>query len=386
MFDPTATNKEILKKRAFNLRWATVANDVIPLTAADPDFQCLPEIHEAIVQYSKERHFSYGPPEGLIEFRSEMANWFQKNRNLNYSTELILPVNSAAFAIYLTCKSILKNGDEAIIFDPVDFLFAKSITEVNATPISYHLPYANSKFDSEKFEQLITPRTKLICLCNPLNPTGKVFTKQELEELGEIAIRHDLIILSDELWSDIVFDPHHHVSIASLSQQISDRTITIYGFSKTFALAGLRLGVIGTSNPELFELICNNSLHNSTINGVIPLAQVAGIAALKHSDRWTKNLVSYLNQNKNFLVNELNKINGFNCQAPQGTYLFWISIQDQSTSSLEVQQKLLNNAKVALVPGLKEWFGPSAEGHLRLCFATQKDILEKAINQIKICL
>ena len=178
MFSNETVNLPLLKQRAYNLRWATVNKGVIPLTAADPDFPFAPEIAEAICSYSKDRYFSYAHPEGLPEFKESIANYFHRKRNVPVSPAFTFPIDSAAFGIYLTCKAFLKKGDEAIIFDPVDFLFRYSIEKVEATAIPFSTPPGSIHVDFQNLEKLINNNTKMICLCNPLNPTGKVFTKQ----------------------------------------------------------------------------------------------------------------------------------------------------------------------------------------------------------------
>jgi aspartate/methionine/tyrosine aminotransferase len=203
MFDHHSINLEVLKKRAYNLRWATVPDGVIPLTAADPDFPCAPEISEAICLYSKDRYFSYGPAEGLPEFKESMAAYFRDKRNIKAQSEFIFPVDSAAFGIYLTCKAFLTPGDEAIIFDPVDFLFRYSTELVGGVAIPFAIPAGNLPVDFNRLEELINKKTKLICLCNPLNPTGKVFTKEELLQFSEIACRHNLMVLSVEVYGNL---------------------------------------------------------------------------------------------------------------------------------------------------------------------------------------
>src|SRR5579872_887492 len=176
MFDPTLVNLSILRKRAHNLRWATVPADVIPLTAADPDIPCAPQIAAAISRFANERYFSYGPPEGLPEFRESMASFYRSRRDIPASPGWIFPVDSAAFGLYLTCQAFLSTGDEAIIFDPVDFLFRYSIEAAGARAIPFAIPPGDAAIDFERLERLITKKTRLLCLCNPLNSTGKVFT------------------------------------------------------------------------------------------------------------------------------------------------------------------------------------------------------------------
>ncbi len=383
MFTDNSINLELLKKRAYNLRWATFPSDVIPLTAADPDFPSAPEIAESISAFTKDRYFCYGPPEGLPDFKESVANYYQKKRNVPVSPAYTFPVDSAAFGIFLTCKAFLLPGEEAIIFDPVDFLFRYSIESVGAVAIPFAIAPGSSKVDFEQMETLITKKTKLICLCNPLNPTGKVFTKDELIQLGNIACKHNLIILSDEIWSDIVFYPNVFTSIASIDQEIRNRTITITGFSKSYGLAGLRIGAVMAHNQNHFSKLIDASLHNSTIHGANVLSQVGATAALTKCDYWLSDFLKHLTSMRTLLVNELNTIPGFNCIPPEGCYVAFTNITATKKSSQEIQEFLLKEAKVAIVPGLKQWFGDGADGYIRMSFATSEEILTDALGRIK---
>lgn len=383
MFDNSAVNLDLLQQRAHNLRWATFPKDVIPLTAADLDFPCAPEIAESICAYTKDRYFCYGPAEGLPAFKESVANYFHEKRNVPVSPAFTFPVDSAAFGIYLTCKAFLSAGEEAIIFDPVDFLFRYSIESLGAVAVPFAIPAGVVKVDFEKMETLITKKTKLICLCNPLNPTGKVFTKDELLQLGKIACKYNLIILSDEIWSDIVFFPNVYTSIASIDQEIRDRTITITGFSKSYGLAGLRIGAVMAHNQHHFSRLMDASLHYSTIHGANVLSQVAATTALTKCDYWLTDFLQHLTAMRTLLVHELNHIPGFSCIAPEGCYVAFTNITETKRSSQEMQELLLAEAKVAVVPGLKQWFGDGAEGYIRMSFATSEKILNEAISRIK---
>lgn len=383
MFQNHAINFDLLKKRAYNLRWATVPEGVIPLTAADPDFKSAPEIAEAISQFAKDRYFCYTPPEGLPEFKEAISNYFQTRRNVPVQPEYAFPVDSAAFGIYLTCQAFLNIGDEAIIFDPVDFLFRYSIENVGATAVSFAIPPGTTTVDFEQMEKLITKKTKMICLCNPLNPTGKVFTKSELLQLGEIACKHNLIILSDEIWSDIVFAPAVFTSIAAINEEIRNQTITITGFSKSYGLAGLRIGAVIAHNLKHYNLLMDISLHNSTVHGATVLSQIAATTALNDCAYYLNDFVRHLSKTKTLIVDELNTIPGFNCIAPDGCYVAFTAITGTNKSSQEIYQLLLQDAKVAVVPGLKQWFGNGAEGYIRMSFATSTEVIQEAMHRIK---
>jgi aminotransferase len=383
MFDQSSINLDVLKKRAYNLRWATVPEGVIPLTAADPDFPSAPEIAEAIIRFTKDRYLSYGPSAGVPEFKESVARFFNQKRNVPAAPELLFPVDSAAFGIHLICKAFLNSGDEALIFDPVDFLFRYSIENVGAIAVPFCIPPGDAAVDFERMEQLISKKTKMICLCNPLNPTGKVFTKDELTRIGELAIKYDLIILSDEIWSDIVFEPHVFTSIASISEEIRQQTVTVTGYSKSYGLAGLRIGTVMASNSTHYSILFEASLHTSTIHGANVLSQVAVVAALDQCGYWLDGFVAHLQKMRDLVVNELNSINGFNCIAPEGCYVAFANITGTGKTSQEMQELIFSQANVSVVPGLKQWFGQGAEGYIRLSFATSEEILTQALGRIK---
>jgi aspartate/methionine/tyrosine aminotransferase len=383
MFTQSSINLDILKKRAYNLRWATVPDGTIPFTAADPCFPCAPEIAVAIIRFAEERYFSYGPTDGLPEFKESVAAYFQNKRNIPAKPWHIFPVDSAAFGIYITCKAFMSAGDEAIIFDPVDFLFRYSIETLGFSAVPFQIPAGSAAVDFDRLEKLINRNTKMLCLCNPLNPTGKVFTEEELKHLGDISLKHNLVILSDEIWSDIVYTPNTFTSIASLSEEIRDKTVTISGFSKSYGLAGLRIGMVMVSNPEYYDKLFAASLHSSTVHGANIVSQVAATAALNECDYWLEAFKDHLQSMKNICVDELNSINGFKCYAPEGCYVAFADVKGTGKSSNEIHQILYEQAKVAVVPGLKEWFGEGAEGYIRLSFATSEEILREGLKRIK---
>lgn len=383
MFSFGNINLEILQKNAYNLRWATVPDGVIPLTAADPDYPCAPEIADSIIKYAKDRYFSYGPAEGQPFFKEAMACFFKEKRNIPANAANILPVDSAAFGIDVICRAQLEKGDEAIVFDPVDFLFRYAIEKNGAfaksCPISTD---PTVSFEIANLQSLVSPRTKMICLCNPLNPIGKVFTRSELQAIGEFAIEYNLIILSDEIWSDITFKPFEFVSIASLDIKIRERTILVTGFSKSHGLAGLRMGVIAAFDPKQYQRIFDASFHESTIHGTNVLSQVAVTAALNQSEYWLAAFLEHLHAVRDLTVNGLNAINGFSCYSPQGCYLAFVNIKETGLDGAFLQQQLLEVGKVAVVPGLTKWFGKGAEGHIRISFATSHEIIAEALERI----
>lgn len=382
-FDEREIKLKALKKWAFNLRWASLPNNVIPLTAADPDFRSAPEIADAMSRYNKERTFAYGPSEGLESFRRVIATTLQQRRNINTTKDLVLPVDSAAQGMFIIAKYCLRPGDEAIIFDPVDFLFKKSVEVAGARAVLFPIDIKTGAFSIEKLKELITPSTRMLCICNPVNPTGKVFTREELIELGKVAIENNLWIMSDEIWSDIIFPGNVYTSIASISPELAKRTLTVYGFSKTFGLAGLRVGFIIAPNETVYEGIVETSMVRTTAYGVSVMSQIAAQAAYEKCWYWVEDFLKHLTKMRDYTVERLNTMKNITCHTPQGCYLAFPDITATNKTSTELANYLMKEAKVAVVAGAAQWFGPGAEGHIRICFSTSHAILEEGLNRIE---
>lgn len=382
MFNSNHVDIDILSTRAYNLRWATLPKGVIPLTAADPDFPVAPPIQKALKDYIDGGYLSYGPAEGLPQFRDAIAKDYKMKNKVAYDSNCILPVDSAAFGIYLCCKTLLKPGDEVIIFDPVDFLFKYSAEKVGAKTIAYHTPQKDEAFDFHKLSSLINSKTKMICLCNPLNPTGKVFTDEELLTLAKVVAKHkDIIVLSDEIWSDIIFSPNTFNAFASIGP-VFNQTITVTGYSKSYGLAGLRIGSVLCPNKMIYDQIFESSLHQSTVHGTNVLGQIAATAALNDAQLWLSSFVTHLNRMRNLAVQRLNEMPGVSCKSPEGCYVLFPDITQTPYTATELHENLLKTAKVAIVPGLPKWFGSAAEGHIRLSFATSEELLIEALDRI----
>jgi len=386
IFSHQRINYKALKERAFNLRWATVSKGVIPLTAADPDFMVAPEISTAIQEYAQAGVFSYGPSEGLESFRKSAAKVIQKQKKVPCRKELILPIDGAASGMFIIAKMALQPGDEAIIFDPVDFLFQQSIEAAGAKVVRLPFDLTTRTFDPNVLEQLITPRTKMICVCNPHNPLGRVLTIQELEAIGKVAVANKLWIMNDEIWSDIIYSDATFTSIASIHPWVAERTITVHGFSKTFGLAGLRIGFIVAPNEATYEQLVTTSKVSTTAGGVATLSQVAATTAYTDCWYWVAEFLEHLEKVRDYAVERINNIEGLHCVKPEGTYVLFVNIQSFGLTEEAMAKYLLEKAKVAVVPGASKWFGPGAEGHIRICFSTSIEIVKAALDRIELAL
>lgn len=377
---------DLLRQRAYNHRWAELPPDVIALTAADSDFPVAPAICEAIVEYVRGGVLSYGPPEGLPSFRRAAAQALRLRKGYECPWEQILATDSAAAAMYVAARFALRPGDEAIIFDPVDFLFRSSVEAAGGAVRTVPIAAQHPSFSIDAVRAAITPRTRLLGVCNPHNPLGLVHTREELLALGELAVEHDLWILSDEVWSDIVYTPHRHVAMAALGPEIARRTLGVYGLSKSFGLAGLRIGFLAAPDPETFEALVEASRARSTASGAATLSQIAAQAAYESAGPWLDAFLAHLASVRDYAVARLDGIEGVSCRAPEGTFLLFPDVRALGRPVVELVAHLRDVGRVAVVPGAPRWFGPGADGHLRIAFATSHAIIRDGLDRIEAAL
>ena len=381
MFTNNDINFEALKRKAYNGRWATLEDGIIPLTAADPDFRTAPEIEQGIIEYIKDGYLSYGPFSGLPEFKKNVAEHFNTEKFGNFIPENVLAVNSAAQGMFLIASYVLKPGEEAIILDPVDFLFKKSVETAGGKVVLCPVDTVTGAIDFEKMVSLINPKTKLISICNPHNPLGKVYSKETLKKISEIASSHNLWVMSDEIWSDIVYDNKDFHTYSSVSEEAKKKSFTVYGFSKSFGIAGLRIGAVLCNDQEIFEDFVEKSNFNSTIEGVSTLSQIAASVALEKAKPWYREFLTHLQHNRDLAFNLLSQSEVLHPNLPEATFVLFPRIKN-GMSSDDFTQYVLNHGKVAIVPGSERWFGKGAEGHIRICFSTSQEILEEGLNRI----
>ncbi|HRD75561.1 MAG TPA: aminotransferase class I/II-fold pyridoxal phosphate-dependent enzyme [Hyphomicrobiaceae bacterium] len=384
LFSDDRVDRAMLRARAHNYRWATVEPDVIPLTAADPDFPAAREIVEAIRDYAASGYFSYGPGEGLGAFRETAARHFKGSRGIPCTAGEVLATNSAAAALYLVVRALLSPGEEALIADPCDFLFERSVVAAGGTVRRFRLDEAAGwTVDVAAVERLVTPRTRILMICNPHNPTGRVWRREELEALTSVALRHKLWIVSDEVWSDIVFAPARLTSVAALSGEVARRTFTVYGFSKGYGMAGLRLGLVISPDTGQHRRLVSTTHFDETADGVSTLSQIAGIAALEHGAAWRAAFVEHLRSQRDVAVARLNRMPGVACALPEGTFVAFPDVSRLALGQDDVVERLAREFRIALVPGSPRFFGPGAAGHVRLSLATSRAILDEALDRIE---
>ncbi len=379
LFQDDQVNMDIILERSTGMRWGGQKEGTITLTAAEPDFIPSEEITNAMIEYIKGGYFPYAPQGGIKGFRESISDKLKTRKNVNVDPAHIVPVDSAHAALNAVAASILQPGDEAIIFDPVDLLFGISVRNAKGVVVEFPAIYENGKWDLSALESYITPKTRLIGLCNPQNPMGVLYTKEELKYIAELADKYNLWIMNDEIWSDIIYSEKPFVSINSLGPELNKRTISLYGFSKGFAVAGLRAGFIYTMNQEAFDKVVNIA-HNY---GVDVVTQVAMKAAFDKAFPWVDAFVAHLQGNRDYLYERLLKMPYFEPTKQEATFVSFPNISKTGMGSQEFVDWCLKEARVLLVPGTAKWFGTRGEGHVRICYSTSRKILTQALDRIE---
>lgn len=382
-FSNDSIRLDILKQRAFNYRWAEVPEGVIPLTAADIDFPCAPEILDDLIAYIKEGYLSYTPKLGFPELRESISHVLLSRKNELISPDFVLPIDSVARAMYVIAETFLEPGDEAIIFDPVDYLFKQSVLAAGGIPVLFPTTLKDGKIDFTNLEHYITPKTKMLGLCNPHNPLGMVYPPEDLDFILSLCNQYNLWIMNDEIWSDIVYPDGKFHSITEFGDKRNLKTISTWGFSKSFGIAGLRAGCIYCQDEENFKRIVDKSAVMTTAGGISSLSQIAAIACVNKCYYWVDAFLAHLKDNRDYALQRLAKMPNISCHTPNATYLLFPNITETRLNSIEFADFLKEKFKLAIIPGSDEFFGPGSAGHIRICFATSRKMLEEGLNRLE---
>lgn len=379
-------NMNALKKKAFNYRWAEVPEGVIPLTSADPDYPCAPSIKQGMMDYIEDGYFSYTPKMGLPEFKTSFSNYVLRRKQEIIDPECVLPVDSAARAMYIIAKAFLNEGDEMLVFDPCDYLFREACLAAGGTAVSIPVSMdpVTRKMDLSRMESCITEKTKMIGLCNPHNPYGLTYSKEDLEYIMSLCEKYDLYIMNDEIWSDLIYPDAQFNSIYCLGNERAHRVLSVFGYSKSFGLAGLRIGALYATDKENFKKLVDASEVMSTAGGATSISQVAAIAAMDTTEEWFSEWMAHLTKNRDFAVDYINReISPLKAYKPMGTYLLYVDVSALGMSAYDFSEYIKKEVKLAVVPGGHQFFGSESEGHVRICFATSFEILSEGLHRLK---
>lgn len=352
-------------------------DDVISLGVGEPDFTTPWTIRESGIYSLEHGHTAYTSNLGMVSLRREITKYLKRDYHVDYDWEHECIVTiGVSEAVDIAMRALLEPGDEVIYAEPCYVSYPAEIAMALGVPV----PIATKVEDSfavtpEAIAQAITHKTRAILLNFPCNPTGATMNLKQLQQVAELACKHDLVVLSDEIYSELSYD-HEHISIASLPN-MKERTVFLHGFSKAFAMTGWRVGY-ACGPRELIDAMMK--IHQYSIMCAPTVSQEAALEALKNGSKAMIDMRSSYQERRDMFVHGLNKI-GLPCQMPLGAFYAFPSIRETGMSSEEFATKLLETEHVAVVPGTA--FGTSGEGFVRCCYATARGDLEIALQRIK---
>ena len=351
--------------------------EVYGLAGGEPQADTPNFIKEAAIQALRDGHTKYTPAAGIPELRQALSEKLLTDNGLTYDAKQICVTSGAKMACYNAILAVVEEGDEVIIPSPYWVSYPEMVRLAGGIPVIVETKESTGwKMTAEQFEEAMTPATKMVILNSPGNPTGAVYTKEELLAIGEIALTEDIVILSDEIYEKLVYGEAKHISIASLSEELYNLTITVNGFSKAYAMTGWRLGY--TAAPKaLAEAI--EKIHNHTVSNATSFAQYGGVAALTGDQSFIDDLRGEYDVSRQFMLNRLRGINNIRVVEPQGAFYFFVYTGALGLKSINLCDKLLSRYKVAAVPGIA--FGYD-EG-IRLSYCTTLDVLNEGLTRFE---
>jgi aspartate aminotransferase len=351
--------------------------DVCGFGAGEPDFDT-PEHIKAAAMAALEGGFTkYTPSSGIPELRQAIADKFQNDNKLTYKPSQIIVSNGAKHSCYNAILATCQPGDEVIIPAPYWLSYPEMVRLAGAEPVFVQTSEENGwKMSADEFENAMTPRTKMVIINSPGNPTGAVYTRAELEALVEVAEEEEILILSDEIYEKLTYDGVKHVSVASLSPEANDLTITINGFSKAYAMTGWRLGYLGAPEPIARAI---DAIQSHSTSNPCSFAQQGGLAALKGDQAAVEDMRSEFDMRRQYMVDRLKKLGRVSVVNPQGAFYVLVNISQLGLNSQNFADRLLSKHHVAVVPGVA--FGDDRT--VRLSYATSLDVINRGLDRIE---
>ncbi len=356
---------------------ATGSKDIISLGVGEPDFVTPWNIREAAIRSLERGHTTYTSNYGLESLRRAISTYVADFFHVEYDPLCeILPTVGVSEAIDLALRCLLNPWDEVLYHEPCYVSYAPTVMMAYGVPRAVETSIDDLfALNPAKLEAAITPRTKVLMLNFPTNPTGSIAPRKTLEEIAAICVKHDLFVLTDEIYSELRYDEEEHTSIAALPG-MKERTLLLHGFSKAFAMTGLRLGY-ACGPKELIEQMMK--VHSYTMICPTITSQEAGIEALENGVPAMLEMRESYHRRRDYIVGRFNDM-GMDCHLPGGAFYTFPSIKRFGISSKEFALRLLMEHKVAAVPGTA--FGACGEGYLRCCYATAQNLLEQACDKM----
>jgi len=359
--------------------------DVISFGVGEPDFNTPKHICEAAVKAMEEGYTRYTAVGGMPELKDAVIDKFKKDNGLDYEREEVMISCGGKHVLYNLAQAFLNPGDEVIIPAPYWVSYPPIVILAGATPVIVETKESDDfKLSAEALEKAITPRTKLLVLNSPSNPTGSVYTRSELNALADVVARHDVFVVSDEIYEKLLFDDAPFQSIAQVGKVLKERTFIVNGVSKTYAMTGWRIGYVAGPRQIVAAMTKIQSQSTSNPNSI---AQKAAIAALMGPQNSIHEMLEAFDERRRYLVTRLNAMPGVHCNMPRGAFYAFANFRtyfgkkcDGKTieGSADLCEFLLTNARVAMVPGIA--FG--ADDFIRFSYATGIDVIDEGLNRI----
>ena len=360
--------------------------DIIDLTVGEPDLPTPQNIKDAGIKAIQNNFTKYTTNVGTIELRKAICEKLKNDNSLYYSPDEIIVSNGAKQSIFTAIQTVVDADDEVIFSSPYYVSYPEMVKIAGG--VSVIIPTDEStefKIIPQQLNAAITSKTKLLIICNPSNPTGSVYSKEELIELAEVIRNKNILILSDEIYEKLVYDDFKYFSFASIDENIKERTITINGCSKTYSMTGWRIGY-AAANKEIINAMAKYQSHNT--GNASSISQLAALEALTGNQDSVSFAQNEFEKRRNYFWNELISIDGISCYKPKGAFYFFPNVQSlfgKSVDSFVIQNSidfstfLLRYAKVATVPGI----GFGAEGYIRISYSSSIEKLMLAAERIK---
>jgi len=362
--------------------FGTDAKDVLPMWIADMEFRSPKPVIEAIKKAAE--HGIYGYTSRPLSYYQAIIDWIEKRHNWKVKKDWLAYSPGVVSALSFIVRAFIQAGDKVIIQPPVYYPFFKVIENNGCHIVNNPLKLNNKRYvmDFEDLERKVDDsRVKILILCSPHNPVGRVWQKEELIRLGEICLKNDVMVISDEIHADILFEGYKHTPFASISPAFAQNSITCTAPNKTFNLAGLQTSTIIIPNKKYYRIYSNIldslALDENNIFGLVALE-----AAYRYGEEWLEQLLSYLNENLEFLMKYFKeRIPKIKVIRPEGTYLIWLDCRQLGFSAKDLNNFMIKKARVALDDGY--WFGTEGEGFMRINIACPRSFLEEGLKRIE---
>ena len=351
--------------------------DVCSFTAGEPDFDTPDHIKDAAKLALDQGKTRYGPAAGEMPLRQAIANKLQQHNGLDYTAQNVIVTNGGKHSLFNLMLALIETGDEVIIPAPYWLSYPEMVKLAEGTPVIVSTTAANDyKITPDQLRQAITPRTKLFILNSPSNPTGSVYTPDEIRALAEVVVEKDILVVSDEIYERLLYDGIEHLSIGTVNEETFKRTIISNGFAKSYSMTGWRVGYL--AGPV--ELIKATSIiQGHSTSNVCTFAQYGAIAALESSQQCVETMLKAFTERRKVIVEGIRAIPKLSCSNPMGAFYVFVDISQTGMTSLQFSDAILEQQEVAVIPGIA--FG--ADDCIRLSYATSMETIKKGLERLE---